>query len=413
MFTQCPHCLTLFRITPEQLKAAEGQVRCCQCNKVFNALQRLQESPVPFSNQATTPEEGNSHPSVTPAARLESLQGLDYSIPARDAQDSGLINDSEVEKSLDDLADDSSLIHPFSEDSNLENDAHPLTGDSQSQFLFEQDDGLATEPDYFASGTESQMSELLDRDSASLLLDEEQSQPNLAEIIELDIPEPSASDNEHAESQDSEASEFENTETSAGDDSWTDSILPPSGEDEQPAATVEAEEDLPFTFEALDDDKEPSRSSIYWIIGSLLLLLPLSGQIAWQLRDTLIHHDAGRQLLEVVCSVAGCETPLRKARDKIIITERALTAHPEKQNTLSMQLEMVNTAPFDQPYPKLQLSLYNDMGKLIARRTFDADEYRNTPHTPDELLPKLKPVRIDLELVDPGSEVTGFKFDFL
>ncbi|MBV2092871.1 MAG: zinc-ribbon domain-containing protein [Candidatus Thiodiazotropha sp. (ex Ctena orbiculata)] len=49
MFTQCAHCLTLFRITPEQLKAAAGQVRCCQCNQTFNALENLHESPMSFT----------------------------------------------------------------------------------------------------------------------------------------------------------------------------------------------------------------------------------------------------------------------------------------------------------------------------------------------------------------------------
>ncbi len=53
MFTQCPHCQTLFRISSEQLKSAGGKVRCCQCNQVFNALDSLQEIPVSIQ----TPDE--------------------------------------------------------------------------------------------------------------------------------------------------------------------------------------------------------------------------------------------------------------------------------------------------------------------------------------------------------------------
>lgn len=43
MLTECPHCLTLFRITQEQLEQANGNVRCCRCSEVFNANERLHE----------------------------------------------------------------------------------------------------------------------------------------------------------------------------------------------------------------------------------------------------------------------------------------------------------------------------------------------------------------------------------
>lgn len=36
MQTQCPKCKALFRVTPAQLRAAEGFVRCSQCGHVFN-----------------------------------------------------------------------------------------------------------------------------------------------------------------------------------------------------------------------------------------------------------------------------------------------------------------------------------------------------------------------------------------
>jgi len=44
VLTECPHCLTLFRITQAQLEQANGNVRCCCCNEVFNANERLHES---------------------------------------------------------------------------------------------------------------------------------------------------------------------------------------------------------------------------------------------------------------------------------------------------------------------------------------------------------------------------------
>ncbi len=43
MFTQCPNCQTVFRVTATMLKAAQGRVRCGRCAFVFNALTFLRE----------------------------------------------------------------------------------------------------------------------------------------------------------------------------------------------------------------------------------------------------------------------------------------------------------------------------------------------------------------------------------
>ena len=49
MYTQCPKCETVFKMSAEVLRTAGGQVRCGQCGEVFNALARLAEDPAAFS----------------------------------------------------------------------------------------------------------------------------------------------------------------------------------------------------------------------------------------------------------------------------------------------------------------------------------------------------------------------------
>lgn len=41
--THCPTCSTAFRVTPDQLKARAGKVRCGHCDSVFNALESLED----------------------------------------------------------------------------------------------------------------------------------------------------------------------------------------------------------------------------------------------------------------------------------------------------------------------------------------------------------------------------------
>lgn len=45
MFTECPECQTTFRLTAEDLRRAQGRVRCGACHAVFNALESLAEEP--------------------------------------------------------------------------------------------------------------------------------------------------------------------------------------------------------------------------------------------------------------------------------------------------------------------------------------------------------------------------------
>lgn len=56
MFTQCPECLTVQAITPEQLRVSKGMLRCSQCAAFFDGLERISETAdiAPPERQATT-----------------------------------------------------------------------------------------------------------------------------------------------------------------------------------------------------------------------------------------------------------------------------------------------------------------------------------------------------------------------
>ncbi len=60
MQTQCPHCNTIFSIEEDDLKQAEGQVRCGHCLAVFTADSSFSEPPDKPSSKTS-----NSKPSAT------------------------------------------------------------------------------------------------------------------------------------------------------------------------------------------------------------------------------------------------------------------------------------------------------------------------------------------------------------
>lgn len=55
MYARCPACLTTFKITPAQLEARRGMVRCGICSAIFHAEQRLLQVPPKPDTEAAPP----------------------------------------------------------------------------------------------------------------------------------------------------------------------------------------------------------------------------------------------------------------------------------------------------------------------------------------------------------------------
>jgi predicted Zn finger-like uncharacterized protein len=427
MLTQCPHCLTLFRVGPDQLRAADGQVRCSRCNQVFNALKSLEETPTPFTNPSM-PEADNA---------FQATFDPDTAEPDDNASP---FFEQHADAPPNPQAPDHTEFKPMLSDQEQEEASHGFSED-----ILEQDDGLEPAPDYLDIGTESQMSELLEQDSSSLLLPDseyptlntEQEPPpaESAKVVsfigptkpEPAVPEPTEEEPTEPELTDEEPASEMPTPIESPD--FQDSILkdgaidedlgrpdydsvPALGENEISIMPSTEADDRSLRFEAEQTPRPRERHHRLWLIGSLLLLIPLSGQLLWHFRDSLVNHQAGRHTLNLICSVAGCQVPIRRDLERIAITGRNLSTHPEKPDALQLQLSLVNTAAYEQPFPQLTLSLFNDEGRLIARRTFTTDQYLPQDYIRRPVMPKGQPVLIQIDLVDPGNEVTGFSFDF-
>ena len=76
MKTRCPDCQTVFRVTPEQLKARAGQVRCGHCQAVFNALDSLLEERHPAG-----PADAHVEPAPAPQAEPEIVEAAKSEAP--------------------------------------------------------------------------------------------------------------------------------------------------------------------------------------------------------------------------------------------------------------------------------------------------------------------------------------------
>jgi predicted Zn finger-like uncharacterized protein len=88
MITKCPACATLFRVTPEQLQAHQGKVRCGRCMTVFDGLVALAALPEPvpeaagsgseaggFRLEPVEPEKATAAPQPPPVRVAEDAHG--------------------------------------------------------------------------------------------------------------------------------------------------------------------------------------------------------------------------------------------------------------------------------------------------------------------------------------------------
>ena len=79
MYTECPRCHTVFRLSAAALQQASGQVRCGNCKVAFNALASLSEDPPPDdpASQPTQPPADMTVTQETQNALLRSLESFE------------------------------------------------------------------------------------------------------------------------------------------------------------------------------------------------------------------------------------------------------------------------------------------------------------------------------------------------
>ena len=101
MFTQCPECATVFRVTADALRAAQGTVRCGICSVSFNAIEYLNEQPIPRQSD---------EPSFEDTITVEEVHGTEFiELSGVDRQEGEAGSTPEAEGEIIDQAQDADL----------------------------------------------------------------------------------------------------------------------------------------------------------------------------------------------------------------------------------------------------------------------------------------------------------------
>jgi predicted Zn finger-like uncharacterized protein len=151
----------------------------------------------------------------------------------------------------------------------------------------------------------------------------------------------------------------------------------------------------------------PVRHPQLWLAGIVLLALMLLLQGAWLLRETpFVYAKMIR-----ACEIIGCTPPQVRSPQSITITDRLFTAIDGQPGIYQLQLNLLNEAPWPQPFPMIELSLLDSKGVVLARNRFDADRYLSS-NTARILEPEVT-TNIAFRVRTPLTETSGFMLEFL
>jgi len=427
MYTQCPKCETVFKMSAEVLRTAGGQVRCGQCGEVFNALARLAEdasafvkpeSPLEMEARADRILASSGAPraaSPPPPAPTPAPPAASPSAPAQDTEDEIELFEFSGELARLQVIDPPSESLEFSlpptelervfVSTKAKRGSAPPPGDS------------AAEPPPAAAPARTPRSTPTGTPpgpSGSPAPTRRPASPGAA--APPAAPSAAAPTTAPAPSTPSPRGELGGSSRARATDGAPVSVaeeaaLPPHPESRaaQAARMLEESTDGGALSEqarramlaglaetSLPALERPARTIYAWLAAAIVLGALLLGQIfysgsGWLGRTLSGSPDLQRKLTAYQQQVWG------------------VTGEPGASGTLRVRASLLNASAQLQPYPLLRITLTDRFGNRIGTRDFEPAEYLGRPTV--KMLAPGERVDATLEIEDPGREAEGYELD--
>ena len=405
--TECPNCQTRFRVTEEQLGIAKGKVRCGNCMKVFNAIE----------HQVIPGGSGKSRLSPAPEKPADTTSSAGSGVSEEDF----VFADNPEEDAAEGRYAGTKLT--FSDDEL-----------SDSFRSFDERD----EADYKDADTDTPEENVDESWAEAILKDDEpttrqapaQEPPKPAPEPEAPAPaetppEPEPSPEPRPELSLEEEPVFEQTRTSSASGTRStresdpfDNFVDESGfdfdEPDQPADTFHADppfRDLRRDPVAVDSGRGGMRT-IVWSVIVLGLIGVLIAQVTWFQFDRLSAIPELRPFYEKGCELAGCELKPLINVEAIQSRKLVVRTDPDDRSQLVVDAVIINRADFEQPFPAIALTFSNLNGDVVAQSLFTPEEYLAGEGLELDAMPTDTPVRIAINIRDPGRDAVNYNILF-
>lgn len=348
MLTQCPNCQTTFRITSEILRVAHGQVRCGRCHTQFDALERLIEE----DDTAARSGLFQAPPQPEQIEVEEPAEQEDITLEGRHIEISGTY------RVMDD-PDEPQVRHETTEE-------WVEIEDLDNEELTPEADGIVVEEDVDASEAErAAIAHSRSMTAPSRIEDEDREQNRFARRLAA-----AASADRRARETELSISELE-------------SLAP----------------------------APKRRSTLTWAALAVPLTLLLVVQIVHHYRSELARDPRFGEPIVNVYSALGLTLTPDWQLHAYEIKQWGVLSDPTRPGTLKVRASITNRADFPQPYPLLRLVLEDRWGDQVRARDFEPIEYLDPGVSAARMLPPGQPTNATIDIVDPGPDAEGFRFD--
>lgn len=190
---------------------------------------------------------------------------------------------------------------------------------------------------------------------------------------------------------------LDNNPFSTGDTASTE-----SAEDQKPSINISGVDHY------IADQPNPL-VNIFWSLVSIAFVILLGLQVKYFFVEKYAQDDRYRSYLGLFCKIAQCELPPRRDAYRFTITNTRIDLHPEEPGALRITVKLLNQAKFTQPFPKLQLTLTDRVGRVVGRRTFEPEFYLAVAQRRQLASGELGTVTFDL--AHPHEKAVGFVVD--
>lgn len=426
--TQCPHCGAQFRISEQHLAQAKGAVRCGSCLKVFQATEHLVDSPAATPSKSAESAAPAEKWSLTeePPAKLEPKKPTAASKRWTMEDD---LSDDMAEDMPDELVDEPVPSNLQANDTKMSLGGLELS-DSFMSLDGDDDDNLHNENFSDMAGAGKKMhSEDSDESWAEKLLEEleEGDKPAPAEVradrmslTERDEDQSRREEQEKKKQRTSQTSQEQSTDmpdwaVDSGD-FFSDASLGILSEDSDDLVAI----DIPVIEERktsrpslpLDGSNGLGGDLLKWGALSLAALLVLVSQYLIFNFHELSRTPAWRPFYTNICGAFGCNLPNPSDVTKLRGANLVVRAHPQIAEALVVDVIVFNESRYAQPFPLLELGFTSVNGRAIASRRFRPEEYLRGDLKAMTAMPADVPIRLSLEILDPGSEAQNYTLRF-
>jgi predicted Zn finger-like uncharacterized protein len=363
LITQCPSCAAAFRVTPLDLQAHGGDVRCGHCGQIFNG----------YSMLATVGEPETRAESAAPEAEQPGKGAAEAEIArANDVSEPELSTEGGVQSAVPSNRRGESVREAVTAEGPS---APPPASAATSGGQVAAEQAVAGEGPSGAPGPR----------------------------------EPSIKDRERWDRASNSSIDTSAIDTSADREEpvWR------TKEDAAQAQDDFSEENYSPRANAFEE-AQARVNIIVWSFGSLFLLFALAAQATYLYRAELAFTmPAAKPYLERYCELLDCTIRLPQRTRSLNIESSDMQPDAQRPGVITLDATIRNHASYPQAFPLFQLTLIDAKDRPLASRTFLPEAYLGHKVGATNAIAPNDEIKISLHLDSGGRNAAGYRLSLL